>query len=262
MPLGEKHGQGTLQACLVDAIMAPELVTGALRLRRRVFAAQGAHFAETDEIDQDPFDATCKHIVISDTALSTETGEPVGVIGTCRLISSEVARALGGFYSEAEFDISRLKRSARNPLEIGRLCVLDPYRTGAVMKKVWRLIEEYVTRQEVDILFGCGSLSGTDPSAHAAILSLLAQERLAPEKLRTIARTERYVPMDTVNLAGMNKRQIYRSLPAPLNGYVGILGAFVGEGAVIDWEFGTTDVLIILIAELVTQSIRRLLAHE
>ena len=66
--------------------------------------------------------------------------------------------------------------------------------------------------------------------AHAALLSLLAQERHTPEELRSIARSERYVPMHMLSPAGMDKRQIYQGLPAPLNGYIGIFGAFVGKG--------------------------------
>ncbi len=39
-------------------------------------------------------------------------------------------------------------------------------------------------------------------------------------------------------------------LPPLIKGYLR-LGAFVGDGAVVDWQFGTTDVLIILPVEAI-----------
>jgi putative hemolysin len=51
----------------------------------------------------------------------------------------------------------------------------------------------------------------------------------------------------------VNAKQALRSLPPLVKGYLR-LGAFIGDGAVVDPQFGTTDVLIIMpVSELNTR---------
>jgi putative hemolysin len=46
----------------------------------------------------------------------------------------------------------------------------------------------------------------------------------------------------------VNAKTALKALPPLIKGYLR-LGAFIGDGAVIDYQFGTTDVLIILPVE-------------
>jgi len=55
----------------------------------------------------------------------------------------------------------------------------------------------------------------------------------------------RYVEMNRISRAHVDKKAAVHALPPLLKGYLR-LGAFIGEGAVVDYQFGTTDVLIIL----------------
>ena len=57
------------------------------------------------------------------------------------------------------------------------------------------------------------------------------------------ARPELYVDMDRMPKEAIDPKEGLRSLPALIKGYVRA-GAFIGDGAVIDRQFGTTDVLI------------------
>ena len=97
-------------------------------------------------------------------------------------------------------------------------------------------------------IFGCASFAGTDPSAHALALSFLHHTALAPEEWRVRAHDHLRVDMNMMPKDAVNLRAAVKALPPLIKGYLR-LGAYIGDGAVIDHQFGTTDVLIILPVE-------------
>ena len=120
------------------------------------------------------------------------------VVGTYRLLRQEVAERHDGFYSAGEFDIGGL--IARHPglqfLELGRSCVLPPYRNKRTVELLWHGIWTYVRQHHLDVMIGCASLEGTDPDALALPLSFLHHLRRAPEDWRAgaAARARRHEP--------------------------------------------------------------------
>jgi len=201
--------------------------------------------------DTDAFDAICDHLVVihrngssSEDAIRLADGE---LIGTYRLLRQETAEAHSGFYTQGEFDISPIIKSHPDLrfLELGRSCVLRPHRTKPVVELLWQGIWNYVRAHDLHVMLGCASLEGTDPSRHAATLSLLAQNASAPPEWRVRALAERYVEMNRLPAVDVNPREALRRLPPLIKGYLR-LGCYIGEGAVIDHQFNTIDVLIIL----------------
>jgi putative hemolysin len=129
-------------------------------------------------------------------------------------------------------------------LELGRSCVLKSYRAKAItMQLLWRGIIVYLDRYAVDVMFGCGSLPGTDPEALKLPLSYLHHFHSTPDDQRMSARPELYVSMNRMAKADIDPKDALRALPPLIKGYVRA-GSFIGDGAVIDRQFGTTDVLI------------------
>jgi putative hemolysin len=60
----------------------------------------------------------------------------------------------------------------------------------------------------------------------------------------------RHIPMQMLSRDSVDKRRALAALPPLIKGYLRC-GAKVGDGAVIDHQFGTTDVFIIMaLAEL------------
>ncbi len=229
-----------------------EEVDAAQALRFRVFYEEmGAHpDAETlaSARDRDAFDAVADHLLVIDHDL----GEgPASVVGTYRLIRREAARAVGGFYSAAEYDIAPLIALPGPILELGRSCVDANHRTRGTLQLLWRGIAAYVFRHRIDVMFGCASLPGTDLDALAPALTYLHAHHLAPPALRPRALPERYVPMDRLPPAGLDIRTVLNELPPLIKGYLR-LGGFVGDGAVLDPQFNTTDVCIVVKTELIT----------
>ena len=169
------------------------------------------------------------------------------LIGTYRLLRQEVAEAHGGFYTQGEFDIAPV--IAAHPdlrfLELGRSCVLKPFRTKPVVELLWQGIWNYVRAHDIHVMLGCASLEGTDPDAHATALSFLAHTAAAPAEWQVHALPARYVDMKRIAPEKIDQRQALRELPPLIKGYLR-LGCHIGDGAVIDPQFNTIDVLIIL----------------
>jgi L-ornithine Nalpha-acyltransferase len=224
----------------------------AQRLRYRVF------YEEMDAVpdplmrlrrrDVDAFDAHCDHLLVLDhAARENAIGRRARVVGTYRLLRQQAAERLGGFYTEREFAIERLiaRRPDLNFLELGRSCVLPPYRNKRTVELLWHGIWSYVLEHGVDVMFGCASLEGVDPNRLALPLSFLHHFARAPEPWRVSALGTHAVEMDRIPKAAIDPKLAMRELPPLIKGYLR-LGAFVGDGAVVDCQFGTTDVLIVL----------------
>jgi putative hemolysin len=232
----------------IDAVQA---------LRYRIFyETMGARpLAEMARLrrDADPFDEICDHLMVLDHA----RGEgAAAVVGTYRLIRREAARRCGRFYSAAEYDISRLVTFPGPVLELGRSCVDPAYRARAVMPLLWSGIAAYVFHYDIELMFGCASLPGIDPDQLAAPLSYLYHHHLAPPELRTRALAERYVDMRRLDPAGIDPERTRSQLPPLIKGYLR-LGGFVGDGAVIDHQFNTTDVCVVVKTDLVAEKYSR-----
>lgn len=228
-------------------------VRRAQRLRFKVFyeemAAVPDAAARLARRDMDSFDAICDHILV----LDHDAGEVVlgrrkpKVVGTYRLLKQDVARRHGGFYTQGEFDVSGIIKAHPDLrfLELGRSCVLKPYRNKRTVELLWHGVWTYILRNKIDVMFGCASLEGTDPDALALPLSFLHHNARAPEEWRARAVEHRYVSMDRMEKADISPKAALQALPPLIKGYLR-LGGYVGDGAVVDRQFGTTDVLIML----------------
>jgi putative hemolysin len=251
----EEPGFGELRAgnLGVRVAVTPAEVRAAEALRFRVFFGEmGAHPSAASlasGLDQDAYDPVADHLLVLDHALGDGAE---AVVGTYRLIREEAAARAGGFYSASEYDIGVLERFPGRILELGRSCVDAAYRGRAVMQLLWRGIAAYVARHEIDVMFGCASLAGTDPDAIALELTYLHHYHLAPPALRPRALAGRFVDMDRLPAAAVDARAALALMPPLIKGYLR-LGGFVGEGAVVDPEFNTTDVAIIVKTELITE---------
>jgi putative hemolysin len=222
-------------------------VRQAQRVRYQVFYDEGRARADIATLmvrrDVDAFDSVCDHLLVIDH--DAENGP--AVVGTYRLLRQDVAQRYGGFYSGIEFDIAGLivQHPSMRFLELGRSCVLPPYRNKRTLELLWHGIGAYTAQNRPDVMIGCASLDGTDPDRLAQQLSFLHHFARAPEGWRAQALADRHVEMDRMPKEAIDQKAALRELPPLIKGYLR-LGAYIGEGAVIDHQFGTTDVLIVL----------------
>lgn len=251
---GQRTGQvlGRLGSMEVRLACKAAEVRRAQKLRYRVFYQEGDAVADAAKKmarrDVDAFDPICDHLLVIDHALpAPRLRRTPAVVGTYRLLRQDVADRHGGFYSAGEFDIGRLITDHKDLrfLELGRSCVLPPYRNKRTVELLWRGIWTYVRRHRFDVMIGCASLKGTDPDTLALPLSFLHHYARAPEPWRARALPARYVDMNRMSKDAVDTKEALRMLPPLIRGYLR-LGAVIGDGAVVDHQFGTTDVLIVL----------------
>jgi len=222
----------------------------AQRLRYSVFyeemsAIPSPQMRETGR-DFDKFDDVCDHLLVVDRDAYDEDGQPL-VVGTYRLTRERDAAKVGGFYGSSEFDLSPMLKALppeTKYLELGRSCILKSYRARpGTMQLLWKGLMAYVARFDIDMMFGCASLPGTNVEEMTLPLSYLHHFVPMPERLRVKARPELFVEMNRMPREAIDPREGIRSLPAILKGYVRA-GCGIGNGAVVDRQFGTTDVFI------------------
>ena len=205
--------------------------------------------------DVDHFDSVCDHLVVFDRdAGGAHAARKPRVVGTYRLLRQDVAERHGGFYTAGEYDVGGLVARHRDLrfLELGRSCVLAPYRDRRTVELLWHGIWAYVRRHRIDAMIGCASFDGVNPDKLALPLSFLHQHAQAPADWRVRALASRYVEMNRLPKKAINAAAAMRALPPLIRGYLR-LGAFVGEGAVVDRKFGTTDVFVALPVSAINQ---------
>lgn len=224
-------------------------IAAAQEVRYRVFfdelGARKQALHAIDQRDADSFDDICDHLLVFDTSISGP--EHRRIVGTYRLLRQERAAEAGGFYSDGEFELNKL--IARHPgqrfLELGRSCVLPEYRSKRTIEALWQGIWAYLNHYDIDVMTGCASFHGTVPAVHAEALTYLAHHCRTSSDWDVRAVAGRYCPMDLMPIEAVNPKSAIGAMPPLVKGYLRV-GAKIGDGCVIDHDFGTVDVFIVL----------------
>jgi putative hemolysin len=244
---GKPYGRiGSLEVRLARS---PAEIAAAQEVRYRVFVdergARVCGLATPDRRDSDRFDAVCDHLLVFDTALPGPDHRRI--VGAYRLLTQEGAARAGGFYSDQEFELKRL--ISRNPgqrfLELGRSCVLPQYRSKRTIELLWQGIWAYVQEHGIGVMAGCASFQGTVPAAHAEALSYLAHFCRTGPEFDISAVPGRYASMDLMPAEAINARSAIARMPPLIKGYLRV-GARIGDGCVIDRDFDTVDVFVVM----------------
>jgi len=249
--------QGSLEVRLARSFKE---IKAAQKLRYRIFYgemdAKPGWMMKVSQRDIDPYDAVCDHLLVIDH----DRPKAKRVVGTYRLLRQEIAEAHGGFYSAGEFDLSPLMSDSfkkqmgegRQLLELGRSCVHKDYRATSTINMLWKGIAEYLKEHNIAYMFGCASFEGTDPAEFKEALAYLYHNHLVAEDFKVKALDDLYVGMNEISTDVLDVRSARRALPPLVKGYLRI-GCFIGEGAVVDTQFGTTDVFILLPVERIAK---------
>jgi L-ornithine Nalpha-acyltransferase len=229
-------------------------VKRAQRVRWKVFYkemnAVASPLTKIFRLDVDNYDALCDHILVLDH--DKKKILPFGkkrpkVVGTYRLLRQEKIKEAKAFYSANEFDISPLIDNHKDLrfLELGRSCVLKDYRNKRTIELLWAGIFEYVQRNDVDVMVGCASFPETDIEIIKEQLSFIYHYARAEGEWAVSALPDKRIDMNLVNKEDLKEKNILAQMPPLIKAYMR-LGARFGDSAVIDKQFGTTDVFVIL----------------
>jgi putative hemolysin len=211
----------------------PEEVREVQRLRYKVFVeAMGLTALENAAgIDNDEFDAHCNHLIVRDSST-------LEVVGTYRVMGPNAMRQSGRFYSEQEFDLSRLNHLRGSMTEAGRACIHPDYRSGAVIMMLWAGLAAFMKKEHCQYLIGCASVSLADGGHNAAALyHALHDANLAPPEYRVVP----HLPFPTQEREAGHIAQV----PPLIKGYLRSGAWICGEPA-WDPDFHSADFFMML----------------
>jgi len=215
-------------------------VREAQRLRHHVFAEEmGARLqppAGTPAgLDVDLFDDFCEHLLVRSLP---EGDQPGQVVGTYRVLTPGAARRAGGYYSDTEFDLTRLRPLRERMAELGRSCVHADHRAGSVILALWGALAAFMDRNGLDTMVGCASISMRDGGHTAASLwNRLSQTHLVG--LEHQVRPRLALPVQELN------RALEVEAPALIKGYLRC-GAKVLGAPAWDPDFNTADLPMLM----------------
>lgn len=221
-----------------------DAIRAAQSLRYTVFydemGARPDPVARRLRLDMDKYDDFCDHLIVMDRSLP----DADQLVGAYRLLRGSVAQENGGFYSASEYDLSPLMdQPIESLLELGRSCVASTHRSKATIQLLWRGIAAYLAEHQLTTLFGCASFHGRDPKAHAEAMSYLRHFHGADPERTVRALEELRVDMEMIGKDDVDARRAWKAMPPLVKAYLR-LGGVIGDGAVVDDQFGTVDVFV------------------
>ncbi len=208
-------------------------VTEAQRIRFKVFAEEmGAKLPSAElGLDIDRFDEFCDHLLVRDHGNDK-------VVGTYRILPPAQAVKAGSYYSETEFDITRLMHLRDRMVEVGRSCVHPDYRDGATITQLWSGLADYITKNNHEYLIGCASISMGDGGHYAAsVYNKIHKLHAAPAEYRVFPHCR--LPLESLN------QNLDVIIPPLIKGYLR-LGAYIAGEPAWDPDFNCADVFILL----------------
>ena len=219
------------------------------RLRYKVFCEEEGAIATKKQKDlheeYDKFDTYAEYLAVF------HKGK---IIGTYRIIDKDAAEKMGGFYSESEFDISKIKNSGKNIVEVSRACVAVEYRDKKTpLRLLWMGLNEYIEHNKIDVLFGMASWKGTNPSLSSEAISYLYHNHLSPLELRaTVDKSKlskdidtKLTKMDILPKNSIDINTARKKMPPLIKGYLDLNATF-GDGIFVDKHFNSHEVFVVL----------------
>lgn len=218
----------------VGLAASAEDVRAAQRLRYKVFVDEmGAKLdCRVPGIETDYFDPYCQHLLVR----RSDTDE---VVGCYRILTDTQARRAGSYYSESEFDLTRILSIPGRFMEVGRTCVHPDYRNGATIALLWSGLARFIVMNQIDYLIGCASIPLTTGTRKASVIyDRLADSHLSPGEWRVFPK----VPLPKIQLTGTDEPA---EIPPLVKAYLRVGAKICGEPA-WDPDFNVADLFIIL----------------
>jgi putative hemolysin len=143
------------------------------------------------------------------------------------------AKRVGCFYTDTEFDLTRLRSQRDSMVELGRSCVHKDFRHGGVIMSLGRELFQFMARNNFAAMIGCASIPlnmGAD--VPASLWAKLSKTHLAPVQEHVTPRTP--LPLERLN----NTLDV--EPPAMLKGYLRLGTKVLGPPA-WDADFNSAD---------------------
>ena len=209
-------------------------------------------FRGGDGLDEDHYDAACRHVLIEDR----ETG---ALVGCFRLMPLENGSRIGDSYSAQYYELSALRTYNAPMIEMGRFCIAPDAQDGAdILRVAWGAMTRYVDREGVGMLFGGSSFQGTDAAQYFDAFAMLRDRHLAPKRWLPRVKAPKVFRFAQRLRRKPDAKQALRAMPPLLRTYL-LMGGWVSDHAVVDHDLNTLHVFTGLEISAVPQTRARLL---
>ncbi len=218
-------------------------IQAAQSLRYRVFYQEKhgnpSEVMQQEQRDLDQWDEGGFHVIV----LDHRSEQQPKIVGTLRLFYSECLDEQQHFYTEETFNLSRLKEHFGRSLELSRFCIDSEGRGGVILMLIWKYAMSFIQDNNIPVMLGCASFSGTDAQQHLPILNYLYEHHLADEALRPEPKVDDYLDLTALYEPNAAWETAQKSIPTLLRGYLK-LGAKISDAAIVDHAFNTVYVAI------------------
>lgn len=192
------------------------------------------------------------------------------IVGTYRILDRDAAEKMDGFYSETEFDITKIKKRRGNIAEMSRACIDKEYRDSSlVMSMLWMGLSEYIQKHKVQLLFGMVSFAWCTPIDRAQAVSYVYYHHLAPMNLRATIKLDKLDPAVHPKMTKMNilpkiwvdKEKAYKEMPPLMKGYLRLNGKFGNGSCIVPKEHGF-DLSVIVLTKNISKAYQKRFAGK
>lgn len=248
-PRADNHVRGRLGELVTRLAESNEEVQKAQRIRYQVFCEEFSALKSSpsqSQLEQEKHDLYCDHLLV----LKETPSMPDEIIGTQRFLLKQSGKQAVAFRSQSEFDFQTLadKNPEKRFMELGRSCILKQYRNKRTMELMWHGTWAYAVQNQVDVMLGCASFYAKSQDEIALELGFLSNFRATSPNWQVTPTAPGAKALEDFAKPEIDAKGAIRNLPPLLKGYLR-LGAFFSDHAVIDEEFGTIDVAVILPVE-------------
>jgi putative hemolysin len=216
---------------------SPEDIRKTQKLRHDIFLEEWQGKRHETGLDYDEYDAIADHLMIIDRKNDE-------LVGTYRVIHSSFSKI---FYSQTEFHLDEFLNTVDGgKLEMGRGCTHADYRNGRTMDLLWQGLAKYITMTKTRYLFGCSSVTTSDPKVMFSMLKGI-QNRDELKLDYNIHPVPKYTWPDDKKIleASAPMEGFSKQLPPLLRSYLNA-GSFVYGMPAWDADFNCFDLFTIL----------------
>lgn len=229
----------------IQTIQDPKDLVRILELRHHSFVYDFNMSPPEGWIDFDHYDLLADHVVVK----KNDSDE---IIGTYRIICSDFSER---FYSDEEFEISKINALEGVKIELGRACIHRDHRNGITLNLIWKGLAQYAQLVRARYLFGCASVKTVDPALAYSVLWNLSPGQFN-ESLRSEVKPSYRCPVPEGLAELPSRAEVELQIPPLLRSYLQAGSKLASEPA-LDQFFGCVDFLTVLDLELISGKYRR-----
>ena len=185
--------------------------------------------------DADAFDYLSQHILVEDTRSDT-------LVCCFRLTHFASGATITDSYSAQFYDLTRLCAYPGAMAELGRFCIHPKHHDPDILRLAWGALTQIVEAASVQLLFGCTSFLGADPTHYQNAFALLKNTYLGPTDWLPIPKSPNIYPFaKALHEYQPDLKAALTTMPPLLRTYLA-MGGWVSDHAVIDTALNTLHV--------------------